>query len=135
VSDPKPKLLWEYVRRAATPGVRGNVVSGLGWMSVVLVAAVSASSKWSQWDWVTLAVVWFAGAYLIAYLLIYLFLLVRDPESLRSERFVLEMKKIDKGELGDSEAGIVPEETKSLPQPAQDAQGDDKDDSPKEAKK
>jgi hypothetical protein len=130
-----PKPLWEILRQAATPGVRGNVVSGLGWMSVVLVAAVSASSKWSQWDWVTLVVVWFCGAYLIAYLFLYIFLLVRDPESLRTERFVLEMKKIDKGELGDSEAGIVPEETKSLPQAAQDAQGDDKDDSPNEVKK
>jgi len=49
----------------------------------------------------------FAGVFIAALLVAYFLFLFRNPDALRSERFVIEKQIIDRGLLGDSTRGDI----------------------------
>jgi hypothetical protein len=65
----------------------------------------SIVAKADPWVTVTLSV--FSGALLAVYMIAYLYLMVKDRDALRSERFTLSKMAIEKNITGDSLRGFI----------------------------
>jgi len=104
------KMVSSFWERAQAQGSRSTVLRPLGWLLVFCAtsAITSASVQNSAW-WLTLIFGVGSGLSVLLYLAAYCYCLLKAPETLRTERYSIQKLAIEKGFLGDSLTGLIPE--------------------------
>jgi hypothetical protein len=107
-------MAWEaltyLIQRGAARGARPNVLASLIWvlalMAAGFVGSIAASAP-------ALAQYLFGGLMTVSFVFImgwYSYFALKNPDALRSERFVIQKLSIEHGLIGDSTTGLFPEE-------------------------
>ena len=74
----------------------------------VLLAVLMASSSWFDSPvWLLIVLLILLGALVLAYLLAFRYLLLNDPDALRSESFILKRTALEHRLEGDSIYGVI----------------------------
>jgi membrane protein YdbS with pleckstrin-like domain len=106
-----PNFIQSFLSQDGARGARSTALHALQWMMGILLAALApmAFSKVPTWIMALDAVC--AVSVLAVFLVSYVYLLIHDPDALRSETYSLYKIAIQKGIFGDSLTGIArPEE-------------------------
>lgn len=99
-------LLRELLSQASTRAGRSTALKPLGWLLSILLSAALGVVGLSGPSWFVLVTVGFAAATTAAYLAAYVYLLLKNPDALRSETYVIQKLAIEKGLVGDSVTGL-----------------------------
>lgn len=81
----------------------------LGWLIALVVPASIGSYYAEASEWLSTLLGIAAGVSIFAYLVAYFYLLAKDRDALRSERYSLHKMAMEKGIYGDNLAGIIEE--------------------------
>jgi phosphotransferase system glucose/maltose/N-acetylglucosamine-specific IIC component len=101
-------LLQTFMSNAGTArGARSTALHALQWTLGIILASLVAciTAKAPQWVFVFHAVV--ALLVIVTFLASYVYLLLKKPDALRSEHYLLAMNAMDKGLIGDDIVGII----------------------------
>lgn len=101
-----PDLMHSFMSQANAKGARSTALHSLQWTIAILLAGLPVSMLSGAPKWLLICIVVGVGASLITFIFSYLFLLVRNPDALRSETFTLSKMAIEKGLTGDSIKGL-----------------------------
>lgn len=109
---------------------RSDVLKPLAWLIGLLLAGTLLSSLEKAPIWLTATLLGMIGAAGIVYGGAYIFCLVIDRDALRSERYSLSKLALEHGVYGDSEVGIIEDQTRDrstlLPPPSDGETGPNK---------
>lgn len=95
---------------------RSDVLKPLAWLTALLLFATVTSGVKKADSWLTLTLLILTVISVLTYVGAYIFFAIKSPDSLRSERHVIQKLAIEQGLLGDSSVGILnvtPEKTES----------------------
>src|SRR5688572_24932875 len=95
-----------FFSQASAKGARSTALHALQWALGMLLASVTACLWVGAPIWLLVTVLGGAGLVLLVFLGAYVFLLLRNPDALRSENFSLSKMAIEKGLVGDSTYGL-----------------------------
>ncbi|SRR5260370_36199354 len=104
---PGIELIRSFLQQASSQGSRSTALNPLGWALAIVLTAVLGASAAHLPSWVLPCLIVFAALILVAYLAAYFFLLVKDRDALRSERFHLSKMAIERSITGDNLAGFL----------------------------
>jgi hypothetical protein len=104
---PGIELIRSLFQQASAQGSRSTALNPLGWALALILSAMLGSVALSPPTWVLPFLATGAGIVIIAYVVAYFFLLFRDRDALRSERFQLSRLAIEKGFIGDNLSGVL----------------------------
>lgn len=104
---PEMNFIRSLLEQATAQGSRSTALKPLGWLLALLLSSTLGcfSLKAPIWASVLLGVL--STIAVIVYVGAYVFLLVKNPDALRSERFFLQKLAIEKGLYGDSLVGTL----------------------------
>lgn len=105
---PGPQFLRALMQRNTAEGSRASALTPLGWLLAILVPGSMGSFYWELPVGVGGALLAAAGVTTLIYVGSFLYLLINNPDALRSERFTLEKLAIEKGLYGDDLTGFFP---------------------------
>lgn len=88
-------------------GARSTALHALQWTLGIVLTGITASLLSGAPTWLSIAMTVFAGLVLTVFLFAYVFLLLTNPDALRSEQYFLSKLAIEKGLVGDSNVGLV----------------------------
>lgn len=94
-------------QKALTQGRRSSALSPLGWAFAASLAGLVWSLGESPPMWVPVFLAWVSGGLAALYAIAFVYLLIKDPDSLRSETYSLEKMAIQHGLYGDSQTGLI----------------------------
>ena len=97
----------EILQEATGRGSRSTALQPLIWVLGTLVAGLVATSRIGQAPWIAVLAGVMVTVVLLALLGAYFFLLIKDRDALRSERYSLSKLAIEKSLTGDSIAGFT----------------------------
>jgi hypothetical protein len=118
-----PDLFWSLLQQASSQGSRSTALNPLIWIFAVIVAGLVAVSRMPTVPgYVLVSLTIFAGAVLVASVVAYFILLFRNPDALRSEKFVLSKMAIEKSSMGDSLRGFVDTDPRQIQLGSADSQ-------------
>ena len=103
---PQTKLLQALMQQATAGGSRSTALKPLGWLLGMLLSTSVTSSFIKAPEWLTLTFVALTVLSFLIYIGAYIFLLLRDRDALRSEKFSLQKLAIQHSLVGDSETGL-----------------------------
>jgi hypothetical protein len=114
---PGIELIRSFLQQASSQGSRSTALNPLGWALAIVLTALLGASVAHLPPWILSFLVVFASVLIAAYLVAYFFLLVKDRDALRSERFHLSKMAIERSITGDNLAGFLEPEkqTRILP--------------------
>jgi uncharacterized membrane protein len=98
------KALFE---QAITTGYRSTVLNPLNWLISILTTGGICSYHFGVPIWVTTTFFGFDIMAIIIYLFAYIYLMFKDKDALRSEKYSIQKLAIEKGIYGDSVHGIL----------------------------
>ncbi|HTT81238.1 MAG TPA: hypothetical protein VMF86_16320 [Stellaceae bacterium] len=105
-------MAWEaltyLIKRGIARGSRSNVLASLIWILALMTAAFVGSIAASA---PAAAQFLFGGLMLVSFVFAmgwYSYFAIKDPDALRSERFVIQKLSIEHGLIGDSTTGVFP---------------------------
>ncbi len=96
-----------FMSHATAQGARSTALHALQWVIGLLLAGIPGALWASAPGWMVIFLAIGLGLVLLVFLGAYIFLLVRNPDALRSEEFSLNKMAIEKGLIGDSTHGFV----------------------------
>jgi hypothetical protein len=117
---PGIELIRSLLQQASAQGSRSTALNPLGWALAIVLSALLASALDHLPSWVSPLLGVLVTIVVIAYLVAYFFLLVKDRDALRSERFHLSKMAIERSIVGDNIAGFLDPETHSMALPVAD---------------
>lgn len=101
-----PQLLRDILEDYSAKGVRSSALQPIFWMLGLLLGGIVATVKFGGPHWLlvtlTILLIILLGISLFAFL----YLLFKDRDALRSERFALQKLAIEKMSFGDSKQGV-----------------------------
>lgn len=102
-------LFQTFLQQAQTHGhgSKSTALTSLQWLIGLLITGTVSAAYWvpsEPWLWRVLAGV--TGLTIIAFMCAYFYLLVKQPDALRSERYSLSKIMIERGLVGDSVSGL-----------------------------
>jgi hypothetical protein len=104
---PGIELIKTFLQQANASGSRSTALNPLGWaLAMFLSALITAAIKHAP-AWVTILLAIFTATFFLAYLASYGFLLLKDRDALRSERFTLSKLAIERSIMGDNLTGFL----------------------------
>lgn len=111
------ELIRSLFQQASAQGSRSTALNPIGWAFATILAALIASVTAHSPVWVTAVLAVFAGLILVVYLFGFLYLMIKDRDALRSERFTLSKMAIERSVIGDSLKGFAaaPDDIRKLP--------------------
>ena len=113
-----------WVRTWYSRGGRSTALYSMQWMLGLSLTGLVFAIRESAAGWLLVTLVCFVGLAVVVYVGGYIYLLIRNPDALRSERFTLEKMAIEKGVVGDHLVGIIdPDKAKDLRRLAPGAAG------------
>ncbi len=100
--------------QATATGVKDNVMKSLTWALLIVIAATAACVTGTE----IVALHWLScvasSLVLAVYLGVYIYCLLKDPDLLRGESFIIDKLSIEHSVSGDSRAGLVDTKLKAL---------------------
>ena len=105
-----PNLLHSFFSEASAKGVRSTALHALQWGMAMLLISISIMAVADAPSWILIAISSAFGLVLVTFIGAYIFLLIKNPDALRSERFTLSKMAIERGLIGDSLSGLREEE-------------------------
>lgn len=118
-------LIRLFMQQASAQGSRSTAMNPLGWALTINSAAIIGAGVEQLPAWVMILLGVGEGLTLVSYLAAYFFLLVRDRDALRSEKFQLSKMAIERSITGDNLTGFIEPDKQPLAIPGAE---------PKEAK-
>jgi hypothetical protein len=114
---PGIEIIRSLLQQASSQGSRSTALNPLGWALAIVLAALIGASPAHLPSWILPFLVVFTCVLIAAYLAAYFFLLVKDRDALRSEKFHLSKMAIERSITGDNLSGFIEPEkpTRSLP--------------------
>lgn len=110
--------------RTWSRGGRSTALHSMQWMLGLSLTGLVFALREDAPNWLIVTLVCFVGLAVAVYLGAYLYLLIRNPDALRSERFTLEKMAIEKGVVGDHLVGTAdPDQAKNVRRLAEGAVG------------
>jgi len=118
-----PHVSWlrAFLHQATEGGSRSTALKPAGWMTGILASASIGSAYSGAPSWLTAVFGVSSALSVLLYLFAYIFLLFKDRDALRSERYSIQKLAIEKGIVGDSSSGIIDLDAtgpKALPAPS-----------------
>jgi uncharacterized membrane protein YdbT with pleckstrin-like domain len=96
-----------FMSHASARGARSTALHALQWALGLLLAAIPITLLAAAPGWLVGFLVVAVGIVLTVFLGAYIFLLLRNPDALRSEEFSLNKMALEKGLIGDSTHGFI----------------------------
>jgi len=97
------------LQQASAEGSRSTALKPLGWLVGMLCAASIALFSFSNPipPWVGITFVALTTVAVAGYLIAYFYLMIKDRDALRSERYSIQKLAIEKGIVGDDISGVL----------------------------
>lgn len=90
---------------ATTHGSRSTILAPLLWVLFLLVTGVTTAGLGKAPAWIPVCLAAAAGVVLVVILVFYTYFARKDPNALRSERFNVQLKALEKIRVGDNLTG------------------------------
>jgi hypothetical protein len=105
---PGLNLIASFLQQATAQGTRSTILNPLGWFFALCTGGLLGSVRWNASLWIQLIFGVFAILGGTTYLGAYVFcLLTKQPELLRTEKYLIQQLAIEKGFRGDSITGPI----------------------------
>lgn len=104
---PSVQLIRALLQHDSIEGSRSTALKPIGWMTSLLASATLAAFYLNTPSWVGILFAVSTGLSVLLYLVAYIYLMVRDRDALRSEKYSLQKLAIEKGLLGDDMHGFI----------------------------
>ena len=111
------ELIQSFLQQASAQGSRSTALNPLGWALSIIFSAMIGAGLAHMPTWVLIMLGVFESLAVVAYLAAYFFLLVKDRDALRSERFQLSKMAIERSITGDNLAGFIDPEKQPVALP------------------
>ena len=98
------RFLQSFLKQAVTVD-RSSALRPLGWAMGLVLTATVASSPFGAPNWLTVVLSGLSGLLIVFYLFSYVYLLFKDRDALRSEKYVIQKLAIER--YGDNIAGFI----------------------------
>ena len=105
-----PNLLHSFFSEASAKGARSTALHALQWGMAMLLISISIMAIADAPSWILIAISSAFGLVLVTFIGAYIFLLITNPDALRSESYTLSKMAIERGLFGDSLSGLIEEE-------------------------
>lgn len=86
---------------------RSTALQPLLWTLAAIITGVCVMVWRGADTWLLIAFASAGGLCLLVLLSVYVFFAIRDPDALRSEKFVIRKMEIEQSSIGDSERGVL----------------------------
>lgn len=98
----------ELLSRSDASGSKSTILKPLTWFLALIIGGILTLLKFGSPIWLTimLAVIFCLGV--AVFFFVYIYRLINDRDSLRSEKFTIQKLAIEKGIMGDDVTGIAP---------------------------
>ena len=103
---PGIELIRSFLQQASAQGSRSTALNPLGWALSIIFSAMIGAGVAHMPTWVLIMLGVFESFAVAAYLIAYFFLLVKDRDALRSERFQLSKMALERSVVGDNIKGF-----------------------------
>ncbi len=100
-----PEILYRLLREHAASGKRSTAMQPLLWLIALLCAACIGAARVNAPFWLTALIGTAVAASVGVALCAYVFFMIKDPDALRNESFVIRKMEIERGIVGDDIAG------------------------------
>lgn len=98
--------IWSLFHQALASGSRSTVLKPLGWLVALTLAGSISSFHFGSPSWFSNAIGVLSIISIILYFVAYVYFGITDKDSLRSERYSIQKMAIEKGFIGDDQAGF-----------------------------
>ena len=124
---PGIELMRSLFQQASAHGSRSTALNPIAWAFATVLSALIGSILVHGPSWVTAVLAVFAATLLVVFIFAYLYLMVKDRDALRSERFTLSKMAIEKSVMGDSLRGFREVEIEQQPMIVSPAESGEQD--------
>lgn len=97
----------EIFSKANAKGSRSTALKPLGWLVGICASATILSYNYNAPIWIGTMFGILSTLTVMTYLGVYIFLVLKNPDALRSERFLIQQLAIQKSFIGDNKAGYM----------------------------
>jgi hypothetical protein len=104
---PGIELIRSFLQQATAQGSRSTALNPLAWALGLCLSSLLIAISLNAPYWVTVFLSVVTALILIVFLFAYLYLLVKDRDALRSEKFTLSKMAIERSVTGDNIAGFI----------------------------
>ena len=104
---PEVNMIKALLEQASTKGTKSTVLKPLGWMMLITVGSTLSSFFYKTPEWISYIFFGFTVFTMSLYLIAYIYCLIKDRDSLRSETYSIQKLAIEKGFIGDNLSGIL----------------------------
>lgn len=99
--------LWANLHQALATGSRSTALKPLGWLIAIVLPSAVLSARLGSPAWLSATLGALSVATIVLYCVAYVYLLAKDRDALRSERYSIQKLAIEKGFVGDSVTGYL----------------------------
>jgi len=92
---------------SSTEGTRSSALQPLLWVILLCLIGISSTVPFGGPGWLIKVIAGLLVAAVLVSIGSFIFLLIKDRDALRSEKFVLSKMAIEQGLVGDSESGLI----------------------------
>ncbi len=103
-------FLHSFFSEASAKGARSTALQSLHWVIGMLLTSIPIMAWVDAPSWILIAISSAFGLVLVTFIGAYIFLLINNPDALRSESYTLSKMAIERGLIGDSLSGLREEE-------------------------
>jgi len=107
-------LMRSLMSRADARGARSTALHALQWALALLLAAIPPLVYVKAPEWLLILLIGAVALVLLVFLASYVYLLLHNPDALRSEQFSLSKMALEKGLIGDDLSGLAEPQSASL---------------------
>lgn len=95
-----------FLSQSSAKGARSTALHSLQWALGLLLASLPTLAWAKAQDWLFVLIIGMIVFVLLVFLGAYIYLLLRNPDALRSEEFSLSKMAMEKGLVGDNISGL-----------------------------
>ena len=103
-------FLHSFFSEASAKGAKSTALQSLHWGIGMLLTSIPIMAWVDAPSWILIAISSAFGLVLVTFIGAYIFLLIKNPDALRSESYTLSKMAIERGLIGDSLSGLREEE-------------------------
>ena len=104
---PSTETIRALMAQASASGSRSTALQPLGWLVGILTSGLILAPTWSPPEWLLISMACLLGITVVIYLVSYIYLGIKNPDALRSEKFTLSKMAIEKNLIGDNQSGLL----------------------------
>lgn len=107
----KLTILRLFLRQADALVSRSTTLDPLRWLIIILAAAIFLSFYLGCFTWIIIIFAILTVLVVIIFLIVYIYFMLKNPECLRTEKYLLRKTEIEKGYFGDNVTGQIERDT------------------------